>query len=145
MVRNNLNRFDGRIKEVNSQARAVVWRVYRGVVGKDEVGNTVFSAPRLVVHLATIEDAALVYALWTDPRVMRNVGFPRGLPVTLEEVQNAILQGGNSVFDRLLIIRLKLTGEAIGQSMMKSPNEQKIAETDVKLVKACLLGSAFRY
>ena len=97
------------------------------------VEKIVIETPRLTIHLAVPEDANIVHALWTDPRVMRNVGFPNGLPITEEEIREDILRRGNSEFEQLLIVRIKQTGTAVGQCLMRSPNEDGISETDVKL------------
>jgi len=38
----------------------------------------VFETERLLVFVATPDDATMFFKLWTDPRVMSNVGFPQG-------------------------------------------------------------------
>ena len=100
----------------------------------NETGWIVFETPRLTISIATVQDAELAHSLWTDPRVMRNVGFPNGLRVTLDDVRNDILNRVRSEFTQILIARLKSTQEAIGQCVMHPPDEQGIAETDVKLL-----------
>jgi RimJ/RimL family protein N-acetyltransferase len=102
-------------------------------MGEEDIGRLVFTTHRLKVYLATVNDAPFIHKLWTDPRVMRNVGFPNGLPISLEDVKQDILNRGGSVFNQLLVIRFIATGELIGQCIMKSPNDEGIAETDVKL------------
>jgi len=98
--------------------------------------STVFETERLIVRTATVEDADLVCELWTDPRVMAYVGFPQGLKITREEIKAQIQRPSESEFDRLLIVELKLTGQAIGQCLMHLPDEVGIAETDIKLLPA---------
>jgi len=100
---------------------------------KEIVEKVVFETSRLVIQLAEPEDAHILHTLWTDPRVMRNVGFPKGLPITEDEIRQDILRRDNSEFEQLLIIRIKHTGTAVGQCIMHSPNEDGISETDVKL------------
>ncbi len=97
-------------------------------------GRLIFETPRLAIHLATVADAPLVHSLWADERVMRNVGFPSGLPVSLEDVRTDIQGRAEDEFSQLLIVHLKPSGEAIGQCSMSLPDEQGIAETDVKLL-----------
>ena len=97
------------------------------------VGRIVFSTPRLDVHLATIADAPLIHDLWTDHRVMRNVGFPKGLPISIDQIREDIYRRNNDPFQQLLIVRMKESGEAIGQCKMEKPNDDGVAETDVKL------------
>jgi RimJ/RimL family protein N-acetyltransferase len=67
---------------------------------------------------------------------MAYVGFPRGLLITREEVEARIQAPSESKFDRLLIVELKLTGQSIGQCLMHLPDEEGIAETDIKLLPA---------
>ena len=75
----------------------------------------IFETERLVVRLATVDDVDLIYELWTDPRVMTNVGFPTGLRITRDKVRDDVAGRGASEFDQLLIVELKATGRAIGQ------------------------------
>lgn len=96
----------------------------------------VIETGRLAARLATADDADLIYALWTDPRVMSNVGFPKGLRVTRDEIQKDIEKRGLSALEQLLIVELKETGAAIGQCKMNPPDETGIAGTDVKLLPA---------
>lgn len=98
--------------------------------------QVVFDTPRLIVRRAEVEDADLFLQLWTDPRVMSNVGFPNGLTVTREELQQRIAVGGTSEFEALLVVELKSTGQAIGECKMSRPNPDGVATTDVKLLPA---------
>ncbi len=90
---------------------------------------------RLLIRKAVELDAPLFQALWTDPRVMRNVGFPQGLPITPEETRAKIAdrQAGD-VWQWFLVVVLKETGAAIGECKMHLPDEAGIATTDVKLL-----------
>lgn len=98
-------------------------------------GNTpVFETERLVVRIATVQDVDLYVALWTNPRVMANVGFPHGLRVTQGELIDRLQKQGPSEFDQLLVVELKASGQAIGECKMSRPNDERIAETDVKLL-----------
>lgn len=94
----------------------------------------VFETERLRVRLATVDDVDLFYRLWSDPRVMRYVGFPRGLPITRDDLRDRLSRAGESEFDRLLVVELKATGQAIGEAKLGWPDEEGIAEPDVKLL-----------
>ncbi len=94
----------------------------------------VFETERLRVRTATAVDAALLYALWTDPQVMTFVGFPKGLSITREEITASLeKQDPAQVFDRYLVVELQVTDEAIGECKLGTPDAEGIAETDVKL------------
>jgi ribosomal-protein-alanine N-acetyltransferase len=99
-------------------------------------GPIVFETERLIVRTTTAEDVELYYDLWTDPQVMVNVGFPQGLRVTHDEIEERLLNQGESVFDQLLVVELRTTGETIGECGMHRPGEDGIAVTDVKLLPA---------
>jgi RimJ/RimL family protein N-acetyltransferase len=96
--------------------------------------SLVFETARLRVRTATVEDAELIYELWTDPRVMANVGFPHGLRTTRKEIEKRIQKPFASEFEQLLIVELTETGQPIGECLMHLPNEEGIAETDIKLL-----------
>ena len=85
--------------------------------------HIVFATERLVVRTATVQDVELIYELWTDPRVMANVGFPHGLRITQEEIEKTLRKPADSEFERLLIVDLTATGQPIGQCIMHRPNE----------------------
>ena len=95
---------------------------------------TVFETERLVVRLAAVEDAKMYHALWSSPAVMANVGFPNGLPITLEEIEQQLLAQAGPSLGRLLVIQIKATGEVIGECLMRAPDAEGISETDVKLL-----------
>jgi [ribosomal protein S5]-alanine N-acetyltransferase len=95
---------------------------------------TVFDTRRLTIRLATTEDVDTFHQLWTNPQVTVHVGFPNGIPTTLDEIKNRIAIGSLSEFEQLLIIELKSTGQAIGECKMSCPNADGIATTDVKLL-----------
>ena len=100
-----------------------------------EESLTVFTTERLRVRKAVLTDAPLYYDLWTNPDIMSNMGFPQGLPITLEEIEQKICgQQERDEFGHLLVVILKSTGEAIGECFMRLPDETDVAETDVKLL-----------
>jgi ribosomal-protein-alanine N-acetyltransferase len=94
----------------------------------------IFETERLRVRTATVEDVDLVYALWTDPRVMRHVGFPQGLRVTRQELGERLAHQGPSPFEQVLVVESKATGQAVGVCKVGSPDEEGIAEPDLKLL-----------
>ena len=98
--------------------------------------HTVFDTERLIVRTATAKDVDLIYELWTDPRVMANAGFPHGLRTTREEIEKRLRKPSDSEFERTLVVELKDTGQPIGQCLMHHPDDEGIAETDIKLLPA---------
>jgi ribosomal-protein-alanine N-acetyltransferase len=105
------------------------------VENKGDGGASVLETERLVIRRARADDAGMYYALWTDPQVMTNVGFPRGLPITRQEVLDKIanMESGDE-FGVLLVVTLRESGQAIGECKMYRPDEEGISRTDVKLL-----------
>jgi RimJ/RimL family protein N-acetyltransferase len=89
---------------------------------------------RLNVRAATLADVDLYDSLWNNPRVMAYVGFPHGLGISQAEIQERLSRPEGDKFGRLLVVELKTTGQAIGECWMGRPDEQGIAEPDVKLL-----------
>jgi RimJ/RimL family protein N-acetyltransferase len=98
------------------------------------VARVIFTTKRLAVRLATVADADLYLRLWTDSRVMTNVGFPQGLRITHENILDRLTNAGTSEFARLLIVELNSNHQAIGECKMDNPNGEGVATTDVKLL-----------
>jgi len=94
----------------------------------------VLETEQLTIRIATETDVELFYALWTDPQVMTYVGFPQGIPLTLEGMKARPLEDNGTVFDRPLVVELKATGQPIGQAKLASPDEEGMAEPDCKLL-----------
>jgi RimJ/RimL family protein N-acetyltransferase len=65
---------------------------------------------------------------------MENVGFPRGLPLTEEDVKRKLLSRPDTDFDRLIALEITGTGEGIGECSLHHPDEEGVARTDVKLL-----------
>jgi RimJ/RimL family protein N-acetyltransferase len=93
--------------------------------------NAQFETPRLIVRAATSDDALLIVSLWSDPRVMRYVGFPRGIPTAAEDVPRRIERGKG--LDALLVARPSASGEPIGQCMLGTPDSFGVCDPDIKL------------
>jgi RimJ/RimL family protein N-acetyltransferase len=96
--------------------------------------KVIFGTERLVVRAASVGDVDLFYSLWTDPRVMSNVGFPRGIPVDKDDLKERLSTQNGSEFEQLLVVELRATGRAIGQCALSLPDEEGIAEPDIKLL-----------
>ena len=96
----------------------------------------VFQTDRLIIRKAVSSDSDVefFFRLWTDLRVMSNVGFPQGLKITREAIYSAFEKQAASEFDTRLVAELKTTGEPIGECKLGWPNEDGISETDVKLL-----------
>lgn len=96
----------------------------------------VLRTDRLLVRTATTDDVDLFCALWNDPRVMANVGFPHGLRATREDIRSRLARQTGRVLDQLLVVELRGTGKHIGECHLHSPDDEGIAEADVKLLPA---------
>lgn len=94
----------------------------------------VFETERLRVQVASPADTDHYYELWTNPRVMRNVGFPQGLRITREQIAQMLQQQADRIFDSRLVVLLRVTEEPIGECKLGWPNEEGISTTDVKLL-----------
>lgn len=101
-----------------------------------QTGTIVFETERCIVRPAAESDLDFYLALWTNPDVMRHMGFPQGIPVTPEEMRATLVRQGETEFDRLLVIELRATGQAIGECKLSRPNDDGVAEPDIKLLPA---------
>ena len=101
-----------------------------------ETRDLVFETERLIVRTAADDDIDLYYALWTNPEVMKHVGFPGGIPLNLEEMKQKPFQRGETEFDQMLLVALKETGQGIGECKLSRPDENGVAEPDIKLLPA---------
>jgi RimJ/RimL family protein N-acetyltransferase len=97
-------------------------------------GGTVFETRRLIIRAARGDDGPMYLALWTNPAIMKNMGFPNGLKITAEEIAAKIGEQGEEAYGRLLVAELKSTGQVIGECKLYLPNDEGISETDVKLL-----------
>lgn len=87
-----------------------------------------------MVRTSRVDDAAVHRALWTNPDIMKNMGFPYGIKITHDEMVAKIAAQSGSEFGRMLVAELKETGEVIGECKLILPNDEGISETDVKLL-----------
>ena len=96
--------------------------------------NPILETKRLTIRIATEADVELFYTLWTNPQVMTYVGFPQGIPLTLEGMKARKPEPKASEFHRHLVVELKATGQAIGEAWLTSPDEEGMAGPDCKLL-----------
>lgn len=96
----------------------------------------IFETKRLIVRKAILSDndINLFFSLWTNPDVMKFVGFPKGLNITKEEICKIIREQKNSEYDNKLVIELKDDRQLIGECKLGFPDENGISETDVKIL-----------
>ncbi len=80
------------------------------------------------------KDVELLLRLWSDPVVMRAVGFPSGLKISFEEISRQLQKQGRSEFDCVLIVVSKSDHAPIGECRLGSPNADGVSETDIKLL-----------
>ena len=91
---------------------------------------------RLGIRRATVQDATFIHTLWTMPAVMRFVGFPQGLAISVAEIENEVTNSPDSEFGSRLIVTLLETREQIGQCKIGAPDCDGICEPDIKLLPA---------
>ena len=96
--------------------------------------DTVFETNRLTIRKAGPDDADMLFSLWKNPKVMRNVGFPEGLPITLEQVAEGIAKNDDTEYERNLVVVRKTDGTVMGECCLHRTDEEGIASTDVKLL-----------
>lgn len=96
----------------------------------------VFETERLIVRPAMESDLDFYFTLWTNPEVMKHVGFQQGIPLTQKEMRARPFMQGETEFDQLLVIELKATGQAIGECKLSRPDDDGVAEPDIKLLPA---------
>jgi RimJ/RimL family protein N-acetyltransferase len=96
----------------------------------------IFNTTRLRIRKAqpTEEDAEMFFRLWTDGRVMANVGFPNGLRITREQIMQRLTSEGDSEYNRLLVVERQADNHRLGECKLGAPDKQGVCETDIKLL-----------
>lgn len=89
---------------------------------------------RLYIRQAIADDAPLFVEIWNSPEIMKNVGFPNGLGADLDSMRDMLNSQGDGLLDRMLVACIKGSDIPIGECYMHSPDEDKIATTDIKLL-----------
>ena len=87
---------------------------------------------------------------------MTFVGFPLGLKIDYEKIEQQLSLHYETEFDKVLLVKLSATNQIIGQCKLGLPNKDNIAKTDIKLapqfwgnkygveIKKALLGYLFK-
>lgn len=107
---------------------------------EDRSGRWTLLTDHLTIRIAesTSEDITFLYQLWTNPNVMRFVGFPYGLRTSHNEIKIQLdeyaQQCGSGEFDRVLLVRRATSNELIGECKLGYPDETGLAKTDIKLL-----------
>ncbi len=98
--------------------------------------DLVFSTDRLLIRRARPDesDVEFLYRLWTNPEVMKFVGFPYGLRITRDEIRGQIEKGNSSPYNVYLVAERIETGDIIGECRLGRPDDDGISVTDVKLI-----------
>ncbi len=101
-----------------------------------DTARVVFSTSRLSILKAdpTARHVRVFYRLWTDPRVMTAVGFPKGLEITKAQIRRQIETWCGSELDGKLVVELKNPPVCIGECKLGRTDPEGISETDVKLL-----------
>lgn len=96
----------------------------------------ILETDRLRVRTASASegDVAFYHRLWNHPEVMANVGFPRGLGLSREQIRAQLARQREGPFDVCLVVELRETGARIGECRLGSPDGDGLSETDVKLL-----------
>lgn len=100
------------------------------------MSKIIFETRRLTVRKASTAEGDINFfvKIWTNPKVMINVGFPTGLKISRKEIYEKIANENDTEFDKTLIVGLKESGGLIGVCKLVLPNEKGISQTDIKLL-----------
>ena len=93
----------------------------------------VLHTSQLRVRRAEPADAEFIRSLWSSPRVMCFVGFPKGLATTANEIEKQIEGNSASELGVLLIAETLKSNVRVGQCKIGAPDEEGICEPDIKL------------
>ena len=94
----------------------------------------IFQTKRLEVRKAETSDVEMYLSLWNSGKVMRNVGFPKGLRISAEQICKQIEEHDETEFDQTLVVIEKENGERIGECKLGLPNEEGISCPDFKFL-----------
>ena len=75
----------------------------------------IFQTKHLKVRKAKTSDIDFYLSLWNSGKVMKNVGFPKGLRIPRERVKKQIEGYGESEFNRTLVVVEKKNGKTVGE------------------------------
>ena len=80
------------------------------------------------------ENISFLYSLWTNPDIMKFVGYPQGLRISEEDIKKQLQKEYLDEFNRVLLVFLKDSNIPIGECKLGSPDKNNIAYTDIKLL-----------
>lgn len=91
---------------------------------------------RLIIRFAKVsdEDIDFILKIWTDPKVMRFVGFPNGLRTDKIKIEKQLKSEQGKIFERVLLVSSKKDEQLIGSCKLGSTDESGIAHTDIKVM-----------
>ncbi len=81
----------------------------------------------IIIRNAEIKDAKQIQKWWDDGKVMNHAGFPKGLNITLDSVENSIVSCNDN--NQLLIVQI----DNISIGEMNYRIENNIAEIGIKI------------
>lgn len=87
----------------------------------------------MIIRQAVQGDADLFFKLWTNPDIMKMVGYPNGLDISLSDIKKRLSEEPESALNRLLVAEIP-QGPPIGECHMHPPDSKGIASTDIKLL-----------
>ena len=98
--------------------------------------NRSIQTKRLEIRItsATNENILFLYSLWTNPDVMKFVGYPQGLRISKKDIEKQLQKEYPDEYNRTLLAFLKDSNIPIGECKLGSHDENLIANTDVKLL-----------
>ena len=96
----------------------------------------IIETKRLIIQPAEVTDENIefILQLWTNPEVMKFVGFPYGLKINKSQIKEQLESEQGKVFDRVILVRRKNDNKLIGNCKLGSIDEEGIAHTDVKVM-----------
>jgi RimJ/RimL family protein N-acetyltransferase len=112
-----------------------LWMTYKTILKIILRIMKIFETKRLNIFKAEIteEEVAALFSLWTNSEVVKNVGFPKGIPYTKEKIKQKLENNKDSIFKSSLIVRSKKNDQIIGSCKVGIPDENKLHNIDFML------------
>jgi len=89
---------------------------------------------RIIPAVAQPDHIEFLYRIWTNPEVMKFVGFPQGLRTDREQIRGQLSSAPQSEFGRCLLVSHRDSGTLVGECKLGTADADGIAHTDVKLL-----------
>jgi RimJ/RimL family protein N-acetyltransferase len=89
---------------------------------------------RIIPAVAQPGHIEFLYRIWTNPEVMKFVGFPRGLRIDREQIREQLSSAPQSEFGRCLLVSQRNNDTLVGECKLGTADADGIAHTDVKLL-----------